>query len=208
MKLKDLRGTYDSVFSLGRRCLTAIHMEENKLRSYPGVFDWMLAPELASVNYMIKHRFQGFMELQNMQVVGKTDHNYIVYDAMSHFYSYHDFSLLKNRYNQLHTYPEFKLKLNHRIERFNERLDEDSIFLFVRVQGSYRDVTELERVLSERVRGDFRILIVNEGKMDHIVEIDWGLEKTCVIEVAYTDTHPFVNDYQWSRMLEGIRIAI
>lgn len=206
MRLQDLHGTYSSVVSLGRRCLTTIHLEENKLRSFSGVIDWMLAPELASVNYLIKNQFERFMDLENMRIVGKYNQQYVVYDVLSHVYSFHDFYIDDNSERRLHTYPEFKMRLNGRIKRFLNVLDQDELILFVRIQGNYRDVKELQQVLSESVKHDFRILIVNEGKKNEVVEIDWKLDKTCVIEIPYTEVHPFVNAELWSEALRHIHI--
>jgi len=208
MKLTELQGSYDSIFSLGRRCLTAMHLEENKLRSGAGVFDWLFAPELSSVNHLIKTRFHRFMDYDNLRIIGKTNHSYIVYDEYSHIYSYHDFPLSCNSAHHLRTYLDFRRKLVDRIHRFNNQLEQGGLFLFIRIQGLLRDATELERVLAERVSGDFRVLIVNEGICDDIVEIDWGLTKTCVIEIPHTDVHPFVNAHHWTRILEGVKLAI
>lgn len=206
MRLQDLQGTYNSVFSLGRRCLTAIHLEENRLRTFPGIIDWMAAPELSSINYLIKHRFARFMEIENMQVVGKYNQQFIVYDDYSHIYSYHDFFIDDNTEHHLHTYMEFKLKLNKRIERFLACLENDEKVLFVRIQGLYRDVVELQKVLAETVTNDFRVLVVNNGTRNKVVELDWNIDKVCVIEIPNTDVHSFKNAHLWSHALQGIKV--
>jgi len=206
VRLQDLQGTYSSVVSLGRSCLTALHLEENKLRTFASVIDWMLVPELASINYLIKHRFERFMDLENMRIVGKYNQQYIVYDEVSHIYSYHDFSRIENSVKRLHTYPEFKMKLDKRINRFLSILEQDDFILFVRIQGLYRDVKNLQQVLSESVKHDYRVLIVNEGSNNQIKEIDWGLDKICVIEIPYTEIHPFVNADLWGKALGQIRV--
>ncbi|EHL78862.1 DUF1796 family putative cysteine peptidase [Bacillus smithii] len=46
MSLEDIKGTYDSVFSLGDLCLTSIQLKKNNLRPFSGVLDWMASPSL------------------------------------------------------------------------------------------------------------------------------------------------------------------
>jgi hypothetical protein len=39
MKLVDVKGTYNAIFSLGDLCLTAIQLEKNNLRPFSGMLE-------------------------------------------------------------------------------------------------------------------------------------------------------------------------
>ncbi len=121
MRLAQLAGEYDAVFSLGQNCTPAIQLEKNRLRPFAGVLDWMMSDTLSDVNRLLENRFAGFMDLPNLSVVGTSQLNYMVRDIAYNVISVHDFPQERNTSAELVTYPEFREKIDRRIERFLQK---------------------------------------------------------------------------------------
>jgi hypothetical protein len=124
MRLQELKGSYDAIFSLGDLCLSSIQLQNNNLRPYSGVLDWMASPKLSDVNRLLKNRFIGFMDLPNLRIIGYADDNICVSDEAYHFVSNHDFEVGPNTLTHLGTYPEVREKFDRRLNVFwrNARL--------------------------------------------------------------------------------------
>lgn len=204
MKLSELKGNYDAIFSLGDLCLASIQLEKNGLRPYAGVLDWMGSPQLSEVNRLLMNRFNGFMELANLRVVGNaTEEMLLVSDDFYHILSNHDFTKAANPHGNLATYPEVKAKFDRRIQRLLEKADTCQRILFIRTEGDFQDTYDLQTVLSGLVRHDFRILLVNHAPVSGIVELDWPLEKVCAIQLPNVEKWEG-NNHLWTAILEGI----
>lgn len=121
MRLAQLAGEYEAVFSLGQNCTPAIQLEKNRLRPFAGVLDWMMSDTLSDVNRLLENRFAGFMDLPNLSVVGTSQLNYMVRDIAYNVISVHDFPQERNTSSDLVTYPEFREKIDRRIERFLQK---------------------------------------------------------------------------------------
>jgi hypothetical protein len=103
----------------------------------------------------------------------------------------------------LATYPEVKQKFDRRIQRFLEKADRCQRILFVRTEGDFQDVYDLQTVITGLVRHDFRILLVKHASVNGIVELDWPLDKVCAVHLPNGDIWEG-NDYLWTLMLEGV----
>ncbi|MFD7520780.1 DUF1796 family putative cysteine peptidase [Paenibacillus chitinolyticus] len=208
MRLQDLAGSYDSVFSLGQNCLPAIQMERHGLRSSAGVLDWMMSDSLADVNRLLGRRFDGFMELAHMSVVEPVtlQPNYQVKDSAYGVISVHDFPVNRNSPEQLFTYGEFKEKLNRRINRFLKKLSEEKRILFIRMHGTYEETAELEQVLNGLVAYEYKILLVEYEQVPGLVELDWPLPHTCAVQVPYADIWNFNSDRWWDTFFADISL--
>lgn len=205
MKLADLKGGYDAVFSLGDLCLSSLQLEKNNLRPYAGVFDWVASPNLDDVCRLIDTRFKGFMELENLRVGGVTETGMIwVTDDANSIISSHDFEAGKNTVADLAAYPEVKAKYDRRIQRFLHKLSTSRRILFVRTEGTLEEAKLLEKTLRRAVGHDFRVLLVNHTQVRGIVELNWPLEKVCAIQLSDLDKWSG-NDQQWNQILHGIR---
>jgi hypothetical protein len=206
MNLEDIKGTYDAIFSLGDLCLASIQLRKNNLRPFAGVLDWMGSPSLSNVNRLLRNRFVGFMDLPNLRIIGYANEKFIcVSDDAYHIVSNHDFEADKNTLSHLATYPEVKEKFDRRIQRFLEKIATSQRVLFVRTEGTFEEVLELESILSEMVKNDFRILLVNHSSVGGIVEKDWPLKKVCTVELPDHDKWT-ANDHYWRTILDGIHI--
>ncbi|MGZ9586824.1 DUF1796 family putative cysteine peptidase [Paenibacillus marinisediminis] len=205
MRLADLKGDYDGIFSLGDLCLASIQLQKNNLRPYSGVLDWMGSPQLSDVNRLLMNRFEGFMELQNLRVVGDaTEEMLLVSDDVYHILSNHDFSKKQNTYTHLDTYPEVKQKFERRIDRFLEKANSCKRILFVRTEGNFQDAYDLQMVLSGLVQHDFAILLVNHAPVGEIYELNWPLDKVCAIQLPNQEKWEG-NNHLWKILLDGIR---
>ncbi|AKP46215.1 MULTISPECIES: DUF1796 family putative cysteine peptidase [Bacillus] len=207
MSLEDIKGTYDSVFSLGDLCLTSIQLKKNNLRPFSGVLDWMASPSLSNVNRLLKNRFVGFMDLPNLRIIGyASDQLICVSDDGYQIVSNHDFEVGKNTLSHLGGYPEVREKFDRRIKRFLEKMETSKRILFVRTEGTFEEVLELESILSKMVKHDFRILIVNHTDVSGLTEKNWPIERVSVVELPNRDIWN-ANDHFWKMMFDGVQLS-
>jgi len=207
MRVADLKGSYDAIFSLGDLCLAAMKMEKFDLRPYAGPLDWMATYDLSAVNLLLRNRFAHFMEYKNLYVEKKvSDQLYLVRDLYYDFQSNHDFFTHNNFPPNLEAYPYVKAKYDRRVQRFMEKVQTSRKILFIRTEGSYEHARELQEVLSGLVVHDFRVLLINHTTVNDIVELDWPLEKVCSILMPNADKW-LGNDHLWEQMLNGIHLT-
>lgn len=207
INLIDIKRNYNAIFSLGQNCWTSTWLQRNKLRPFSGVVDWMFTPCLKDVNRLLNNRFQNFLELQNLSYIRHTPANFgtlVIRDTFYNIDSAHDFSANLNSPHEFPQYPAVKEKFSRRIERFLKSLEINEWTLFVRIGGTYEEVTELEKILSGMVKHNFCILLIVDGNADRVTEVDWGLKHTCVI------TYPLDKLYNdidvWKMILNGITV--
>jgi len=204
MRICELNGAYDGIFSIGFNCLPAIQLEKNGLRPFAGVIDWMYS-DMSDVSRLFTNRFAGFMQRQNLAVVGfdYAQVNLLVEDRMYRITSTHDFPSSRNNVYALPSYPEFRDKMDRRIARCLERFANGKRLLFVRTGGTYEQAAALERVLRQVVRHDFSLLLVNFSDVWTVVDIDWPLEHVCSVllprQNIWTDW-----DHLWTKLLRGM----
>ncbi|WP_419957770.1 DUF1796 family putative cysteine peptidase [Psychrobacillus psychrotolerans] len=205
MNLSQLKGEYDAIFSLGDLCLASIQLKKHNLRPYSGVLDWMASPELSMVNELLENRFIGFLEYDNLRVIGYADDFICVSDDGYNFVSNHDFDGEKNTLTYLGGYAEVMEKYERRIQRFLSEMENAKRILFVRTEGTLEDAAVLQDVLSKLVKHDFSILLINHTYVQGIVEKSWPLEKVCSIEFPNKDKWEGNHDL-WEEVLSGIRL--
>jgi hypothetical protein len=206
MSLKEIKGSYDAIFSLGDLCLASIQLRKNNLRPFAGVIDWMGSPFLHDVNRLLTNRFTSFMELQHLTIRGYANADMLlVSDDTYNIMSNHDFVASKNTLTYLATYPEVKAKFDRRIKRFIEKMETSRRILFVRTEGTFDDVLELDEVLSRLVKQEYRILVINHTNVSGIVEKSWPLERVCALEFPNIEIWEG-NNHLWKEVLDGIDI--
>lgn len=205
MKLKELKGSYNAIFSLGDLCLAAIQLEKNNLRPFAGVFDWMASYNLPDVNRALINRFDKFMEYRNLQVIGNaSDKLFLVADTEYNFISNHDFYTHSNFPPHLAAYPEIKEKYDRRIKRFLEKMETAENILFIRTEGTLEQATELERILKGLVKHKFKVLMVHHvlGETS-LVDEEWPLEHVCSVRMP-DDERWEGNNELWTRILQNV----
>ena len=205
MNLSQLKGEYDAIFSLGDLCLASIQLKKHNLRPYSGVLDWMASIDLSQVNELLENRFIGFLEYDNLRVIGYADDFICVSDDGYNLVSNHDFDGEKNTLNYLGGYAEVMEKYERRIQRFLSEMENAKRILFVRTEGTLEDAAVLQDVLSRIVKHDFSILLINHTYVQGIVEKSWPLEKVCSIEFPNKDKWEGNHDL-WEEVLSGIRL--
>jgi len=205
MNINEIKGNYDAIFSLGDLCLTSIQLRKHNLRPYSGVLDWVASPMLSNVNRLLKNRFVGFMEYDNLRVLGYADTYICVSDEGYQVVSNHDFEGDKNTLEHLGAYHEVMEKYNRRIERFLGEIDHAKRILFIRTEGSFEDAVELQNVLEKLVKHDFTVLLINHTEVEGIVEKNWPLEKVCSIEFPNKDKWEGNHDL-WESVLKGVNL--
>jgi hypothetical protein len=215
MYLQQIKGSYDEIVSLGSACNTAMKLRQHNLRRFSGPLDWKVSGALSDVNRLLKNKFKGFMELENMRLMEGSGYgldngvdlqpakSHIVNDTHYNIISFHDFPVLPNQ-DWAATYPAFKNKLHYRIDRFLEKITTSQSILFVRWAGSYEQAVELYSVLSGMVKGQFKILILVpvEG-FQGVKDLNWNLNQVCAVTVPNL---PY-DDSTWNYVLNGITLT-
>lgn len=190
---------------LGDLCLASIQLKKHNLRPYSGVLDWMASIDLSQVNELLENRFIGFLEYDNLRVIGYADDFICVSDDGYNLVSNHDFDGEKNTLNYLGGYAEVMEKYERRIQRFLSEMENAKRILFVRTEGTLEDAAVLQDVLSRIVKHDFSILLINHTYVPGIVEKSWPLDKVCSIEFPNIDKWEGNHDL-WKEVLSGIRL--
>ncbi|WP_144510783.1 DUF1796 family putative cysteine peptidase [Bacillus sp. FJAT-22090] len=206
MDLSQLKGKYDAIFSLGDLCLASIQLKKHNLRPYSGVLDWMASLELSKVNLLLENRFVGFMNYENLRIIGYADDCICVSDDGYNMVSNHDFSKEKNTLQYLGSYDEVMEKYERRIQRFLKKMKTARRILFVRTEGTLEEAAALQDVLAKLVKHDFSVLLINHAPVTGIVEKSWPLEKVCSIEFPNTEKWEGNNEL-WEEVLSGIRLT-
>jgi hypothetical protein len=222
LNLDDIKGAYDVIVSLGSACNPAMQLRRHHLRSFSGPLDWKVTLSLSDVSRLLKNRFKGFMELEHMCLLDETHfylkdgfsvlpddgsaqpiQSYFVKDTCYNVISVHDFPILPKQAWTV-TYPSFKEKLNSRINRFLEKITNSPSVLFVRWAGNYDQAVELQAVLSEIVKGQFNILLLYPVEsLQNISEINWGIDRVCVVGVPNVPGE----DSTWDYVFKGITLT-
>ncbi len=222
MNLKDIKRSYDVVVSLGSWCGVAEELKRHDLRRFSGPFDWVSSPSLSDINRLLRNRFQGFMEMENMKFVNyskfavnnDTDlevvterQTYIIMDTEFNIASWHDFPVVPNQ-SWTADYPSYREKLNRRINRFLEKINNSKFTLFVRYNASESEAAELQSVVSGLTKGEFHILIVNpvEG-LQEVREKNWALDRVLCVEIPFIQSDETQwRQQDWAYILKGVRV--
>lgn len=206
MELEQIKGSYDAIFSLGQNCLPAIQLERNGIRPYTGVIDWMDSVSLEGINRLLHNRFQHFMKLDNMVYAGQAGNFQLITDTLFGVIVVHDFPADRNSPANWPSYPEFRVKIDRRIERFLHKTATSKKLLFIRTGGDIEQAEVLQNVLSELVQHDFRVLLVNHEPVQGIVEQHWPLKKLCAVSIPDGPEIWNGNDHLWRNLLTGIKL--
>ncbi|MBP1965578.1 DUF1796 family putative cysteine peptidase [Paenibacillus aceris] len=176
MKWRDSLGGYKACISLGSTCQTAYQLKRLGLRKFASPLDWFVSDSIGGVVRLIDHRFNGLMELSQLELIGTTYECFVVRDNANDVISFHDFPLYLTAERWQDAYPAFKQKLNRRVDRFLRTIQGQPI-LFIRTNSKRKEAQELHAALKRLMNGKFHLLIVNnhlEDRKDVIYE-DWGL---------------------------------
>jgi Putative papain-like cysteine peptidase (DUF1796) len=224
MKLIDIQKPYNHIVSLGSECGPALHLKRHNLRRASLPFDWVCSHSLTGINRLLKTKFNGYMELSNMTKVANYKQPGYVLDEEGNNAGYNSQFIKDNEFNVISVhdfpiglewqkmYPSYKQKLTKRIERFNYILNNSPSILFIRWSNLNEaaqirnEVAQLEIILSEVMKGEFKILIINPAYgVNGISDIEWGIKNVCAVQVSHV-TDPITDNPTWDHLLNGISI--
>ncbi|MED3965764.1 DUF1796 family putative cysteine peptidase [Niallia taxi] len=206
MKIDEIKGQYNAIFSLGENCIPALKLRKFNLREFAGPFDWVGSPNLPKVINLIRTHFSNFLIGDNLIVPHyASNEDLLVVDNANHISFNHDFKTDVNTLTHLPSLPQIQKKYEKRINHFNEALSNSQRLLFIRTEANIKDTLELENVLSQLVKNHYCILIVNHTAVKEIVEVDWKIKNVCAIEMPNNDIWDG-NDFLWERIFQGIAL--
>ncbi len=211
LKIKELKGNYSAIYSLGDLCLAGLQLRKNNLRPFAGPLDWMSSESLPNVTRLIKNRFEGYMDQSNLVPAGystgvdSSEQYLCLTDTAYQIVSSHDFKASQNTFTNLIMYPHVRAKFDRRISRFLDNLAHSNKLLFIRTEGDLEEVIELESVLSEMVKKDFTILLINHTNTTTLVEKNWPVRNVCAIELPNYEKW-LGNDALWKYIFTGISV--
>ncbi|MGQ3381490.1 DUF1796 family putative cysteine peptidase [Priestia endophytica] len=224
MKFEEIKGSYDLMVGLGSWCGPALHLRRHNLRRFSFPLDWVISNSLPDVSRLLKNRFQGFMELKNMKWTegyahllddgdaifppeGGTEpvNAHFIEDTYSNIISVHDFPVIPNQDWEV-LYPSYKEKLNQRINRFLEKVENSSSILFIRWGVTNpNEAVELKSILSEMTSGKFNILILNAvSGLQEVMPIDWGIDGIASIQVPLENPN---DNNVWDYAFQGLTLT-
>ncbi|WP_165972037.1 DUF1796 family putative cysteine peptidase [Paenibacillus piri] len=182
MKLNECAGRYKSFVSLGSTCQAAYQLSRLGLRQFASPLDWFISDSVDGLVRLLHHRFEGFMNFSNLQLVDRTQECFVIKDRIYDIASYHDFPLYIGRWWD--AYPAFKEKMDRRVDRFWRTIQNKPV-LFVRTDTSREEAQQLKRALNALMHGNFRLLIVNNNPhfTPEVLEENWGIEGVCCVTV-------------------------
>jgi hypothetical protein len=206
LRWRDSIGSYKAYISLGSTCETAYQLKRLGLRKYAGPLDWFISDSIDGLVRLIDRRFNGFMELNQLELIGSTYECFSVRDTANHVISFHDFPLYLERWWD--AYPAFKQTLNRRVDRFFKTI-QDQPNLFIRTHTRRKEAQELLAALKTLMHGNFHLLIVNnhqENRTDVIYE-DWGLDGICSVLLPKGEDWRGLNQ-AWDTCMNGFKLKV
>jgi hypothetical protein len=206
MKWNDSRGSYKAYISLGSTCQTAYQLKRLGLRKYAGPLDWFVSDSVNGLIRLIENRFNGFMDFNNLQLIGSTDDCFVIRDNMYSIVSFHDFPRSLSLERWWDAYPRFKETVSRRVNRFLKTVKNKPI-LFVRTQTEKKEAQELHAALNTLIHDRSQLLIVNHHLDDRkdVVYEDWGLDKVFSVTVPKGDNWRGL-DRAWDKCMRELKL--
>ncbi|MCT2346911.1 DUF1796 family putative cysteine peptidase [Niallia taxi] len=206
MKLNEIKGEYDAVYSLGENCLPAMKMRQFHLRPFAGPLDWVGIQYVHKVAKLIRTYFTDFLAEENLVPTGyASDSDLLVYDIDNIISFNHDFKTDRNTLDNLMDLPVVKEKYYRRITRFIQSVQTDNRILFIRTVASIEEIIELQSALREVVKGDFTLLVINHYPITELIEQECYIENVCSICLPNEDIWDG-NNHHWQQIFNGISI--
>ena len=207
MKLDEIKGPYNAIFSLGENCIPALKLRKYNLRQMAGPFDWVGTPKLKNVNALINTNFANFLNLSNLVIPQyASTEDVLVVDSVNYVSFNHDFKTDVNTLTDLPSLPQVQEKYFNRINRFMTMLSTSQRLLFIRTNATTTDIMELENILSRMVKNEFSILVVNHTHVKELLEVDWNINNVCTIELPNEEIWEGNNSW-WEFIFQGITLA-
>lgn len=206
MHLMDIQRKYDTVISLGASCQVAAQMARHGLRTFAGPFDWFTFYSVPYLSKALTRGFKGFMDYQNLEMIGASEKNYVIKDRVYDCYSYHDFPACCNGDISPY-YPKFKNKIDRRVQRFLQKLEAKKSILLIRLGGEFDEIRDLVAIIGGLTKSDVTFLLVNHSTIPTITEMDWNLPKVCPVTIYNPPDLWRGWDQDWDVLLNGVKTS-
>ncbi|WP_433943106.1 DUF1796 family putative cysteine peptidase [Paenibacillus sp. SN-8-1] len=200
-----LKGSYDAVFSLGANCQTAYQLRRLNLRKAAGPLDWFISGSHSGLIAVLRNRFEDFMKLEHLKLVGQFKTCYCIKDEKYGIFSYHDFPVKLPPDRWADAYPDFHDRLVRRQERFLHAVSMLEHILFVRLNCTPDEALQLQQILSDLTTHRFTLLIVNT-RQEAIQEIRPKFEHGIVTAELSKGSDWRGDDRGWEQLLHNITI--
>ncbi|GIP23951.1 DUF1796 family putative cysteine peptidase [Paenibacillus sp. J22TS3] len=201
----EFYGVYDAVFSLGSNCQTAYQLRRLGLRQEAGPLDWFISNSHKGLVSVLENRFEDFMELDHMTLVGQFQTCYCIKDEKYQIFSYHDFPVKLPRDRWSEAYPEFHERQLRRQTRFLEAARSLERLLFVRLNCTPDEALQLHDLLTGLVTHQFTLLVVNTRQ-------ELGCESAPTIRGGIVTAELYKgedwrgDDVSWGGLMQHIRL--
>lgn len=201
MDLSQLRQSYDLILSIGYNCDSALYLRKNELRSFSGPVDWVLTGSIPQLIRLLETRFENFMKLENLKVIGSVYGHLSLEDTATGTLSFHDFPVQQDFPDQIAQYPEFSARLQRRIDRFYEYAQASKKALYVRMQADAQEALDLQRALKRISGGEVYLLVANYADVLTEKEVEWGLPAIAAVEIPLQEN---LRETAWRNVFSGI----
>ncbi|WP_244864374.1 DUF1796 family putative cysteine peptidase [Paenibacillus sp. J23TS9] len=179
---------FDVIFSLGHSCQVASQLRRNQLRKAAGPLDWFNFASTEAVCKVLRGRFQGFMELEHLEVYGKSKNCYYVRDLQTSCLSFHDFNNAPDQ-PPLYDYAWFKEKLARRITRFVSYLSSDAEVLLIRTISNPADALRFYHAITDAYANpNLHFLFVIPSKKSSIIQRISEHERITIVQIPHGST--------------------
>lgn len=205
MRQSELHRPYDLIMSLGYNCMVAYQLKRLSLRNFSGPIDWVISENTDQLIRLLDHRFHGYMDEQNLAILGTHNGFYSVMDTEYQMYSFHDFPI-QSEEPRITNYAEFKEKRDRRINHFMSLAANSDSSLFVRERCSYEEAIRLRRSLSSIVKGNPHLLIINYTNDGRLVDHEWLDEGICSVSVNLDVPDEQLRDSYWNDAFRGVTL--
>jgi len=224
LNLQDIRGSYDLMLGLGSWCGPSLNLRRHNWRRFSFPLDWMISNSISDVSRLLRNRFTGFMEFQNLQRTDGYAHflddgvaifpeeggtepvnAHFIHDTYYNIISVHDFPIIPN-VDWPVMYPSYKEKLHQRIARFLDKVENSSSILFIRWgAASPEEAIELKSVISGLTKGSFNILLLQPAEgLKNVIDMHWTIDGVCSVQVPMDDPN---NELVWDYVLNGVSLS-
>ncbi|MDU9695672.1 DUF1796 family putative cysteine peptidase [Priestia aryabhattai] len=224
LNLQDIKGSYDLMLGLGSWCGPSLNLRRHNWRRFSFPLDWMISNSIADVSRLLKNKFSGFMDLENLQRTDGYAHflddgvaifpeeggtepvnAHFIHDMHYNIISVHDFPIIPN-VDWTVMYPSYKEKLNQRITRFFEKIENSPSVLFIRWGAATpEEAIELKTTLSELVKGPFNILLLQPlDGLKGVIDMNWTIDGICSVQVPLDNPN---DEAIWDYVLNGLSLT-
>ena len=231
MNLKEIQRGYDVIYNLGGWCDVPGNLVRKSLRRCAGPLDWILVPSLSVVCSMISDKFSHYFRKENMIEIGRTGTGHVVedkelsvdfkaptytiVDRSTGCSSLHDFAIVPDA-SWEKQYPQFRERINRRVDRFYNHLANSNSMLFIWSggppnlsvsQGYLHEALNFIKIMTTLTKSEIVLLILNTSpSYNGVEEVDWGYSNICTVNMpcAKTSHIAFDTSHFHDYILEGV----